>query len=1061
MNMKVSNILIIVTLSFMLFDMDFKHKIIQWNCRGLKTKFEEICVLQQEENPSVFCLQETFLKTVDNISIKGFNSYHHIHTDCQKPSGGSSIFVKSSCPQRKINLNTELQAIAISVTLDREITICSVYIPPSFSLKIEHLDSLLKQLPSPYLLLGDFNGHNILWGNKENNSRGELIENFITNNDICLMNDKSNTYMHDPTGSFSSIDLSFCHPSLFLDFNWSVCKDQHHSDHFPIIIKSNTSTIEDHNPKWKLNKANWEVFQSLCIDKITLENFKDSSDPLSDFTSSLIDISSKCIPKTSTNPTKSNPWYNDECKEAIKTRKKALNKFKKYPTKDNLNEVKVFRAKARRTIKISKRKSWRSYVSKINHKTPIKKVWDMIRKISGRSTNDNLVKLETFIRDAFVKKEHVVAVFFDLEKAYDTTWRYGIMKDIHKLGLRGRLPTFIESFLADRAMQVRVGSTLSDLYDQEQGVPQGGVLSTTLFNIKINDIVKCLDNLTDCSLYVDDFCICFRSKSMRTIERHLQQNLNKIEHWATNNGFKFSKSKTQCVHFCQLRKQHDDPVLTLYGSPIPVVQEYKYLGLIFDKKLSFIPHIKYLKAKCLKSLNILKVLSHTTWGADRTTLLQLYRSLICSKLDYGSIVYGSARKSYLAMLDPIHHQGLRLALGAFRTSPTASLYVEADEPSLNTRREKLSLQYAIRIAENNSNPAHDVTFQPKYTELYESKPNFIKSFGVRTLPVLESANINFKNIDKSFTPNVPAWCINKPKLIFDLHSGKKSETSPIIMKSNFQELKSHYMDYKHIYTDGSKDDMKVGCAVVSDDFSETMRIPDGSSIFTAEAKAIDLALDLIADCETSNKFIIFSDSLSALKSLNHTSSKNPQIQKLLEKHHELSELNEIVYCWIPSHIGIAGNESVDQKAKDSLNLHPTNFSIPYANFKSFINRYILNKWQILWNNSVGNKLFEIKPVIGQSQPVVRNVRQEEVVLAHLRIGHTRITHSYLLKREEPPYCFGCDTLFTVRHFLLECGDFSHIRNKYFHVDTIKQLFNDVPIDNVFLFLKEINLFNKL
>ena len=133
---------------------------------------------------------------------------------------------------------------------------------------------------------------------------------------------------------------------------------------------------------------------------------------------------------------------------------------------------------------------------------------------AGRSTNDNLVKLETFIRDAFVKKEHVVAVFFDLEKAYDTTWRYGIMKDIHKLGLRGRLPTFIESFLADRAMQVRVGSTLSDLYDQEQGVPQGGVLSTTLFNIKINDIVKCLDNLTDCSLYVDDICICFRSKSM-------------------------------------------------------------------------------------------------------------------------------------------------------------------------------------------------------------------------------------------------------------------------------------------------------------------------------------------------------------------------------------------------------------------------------------------------------------------------------------------------------------------------------------------------------------------
>ena len=337
--MKVSIFLLVLFILSFLSPMNFKHKIIQWNCRGLKPKFDEISIILEQQKPSIFCLQETFLKPNDNVTLKGFNIYNYIHSDCQRPSGGSSILVKSSCPQRNIVLTTELQATAVSVTLDKEITICSIYIPPSFTLKTEHLDSLLKQLPSPYLLLGDFNGHNILWGNKENNSRGELIENFITNNDICLMNDKSYTYMHYPTGSFFSIDLSLCHPSLFLDFSWSVCKDQHHSDHFPIVIQSNTSTVEDHNPKWKLNKANWEVFQSLCTDTITLESFKDSSDPLSDFTSSLFDISSKCIPKTSTNPTKSNPWYNDECKEAIKTRKKALNKFKNYPTKDNLNEV--------------------------------------------------------------------------------------------------------------------------------------------------------------------------------------------------------------------------------------------------------------------------------------------------------------------------------------------------------------------------------------------------------------------------------------------------------------------------------------------------------------------------------------------------------------------------------------------------------------------------------------------------------------------------------------------------------------------------------------------------
>ena len=324
---------------------------------------------------------------------------------------------------------------------------------------------------------------------------------------------------------------------------------------------------------------------------------------------------------------------------------------------------------------------------------------------------------------------------FDLEKAYDTTWRYGILRDLHDLGIRGRLATFIESFLTDRWIQVRVGSTLSEQFDQAQGVPQGSILSTTLFNIKINSIMDCLDPKTDGSLYVDDVCMCYRSKSMRTIERHLQQCINRIEKWASHNGFKFSKSKTQCVHFCQLRKVHDDPELYLYGSLIPVVEDFKFLGVLFDRKLSFIPHIKYLKAKCLKALNLLKVLSHTDWGADRTVLLQLYRSIIRSKLDYGSIVYGSARKSYLSMLDTVHHQGLRLALGAFRTSPVESLYVEAEEPSLYLRREKLTLQYAIRLAANPSNPAHKVTFPPyisdELLQLYESKPNAIRSFGLR------------------------------------------------------------------------------------------------------------------------------------------------------------------------------------------------------------------------------------------------------------------------------------------------------------------------------------------
>ena len=99
------------------------------------------------------------------------------------------------------------------------------------------------------------------------------------------------------------------------------------------------------------------------------------------------------------------------------------------------------------------------------------------------------------------------------------------------------------------------------------------------------------------------------------------------------------------------------------------------------------------------------------------------------------------------------------------------------------------------------------------------------------------------------------------------------------------------------------------------------RISDDPSIFTAEAKAVDLALDFIRTCDTNNKSIIFSDSHSVLKAMNHTSLKNPQIQKLLEKCHELLTNKDIVLCWIPSHRGIQGNEMVDKQAKKKHRLH--------------------------------------------------------------------------------------------------------------------------------------------
>ena len=111
------------------------------------------------------------------------------------------------------------------------------------------------------------------------------------------------------------------------------------------------------------------------------------------------------------------------------------------------------------------------------------------------------------------------------------------------------------------------------------------------------------------------------------------------------------------MHFCQSRKMHLDPELTLDDIQIEVVPEFKILGLLFDSKLSFIPHINYLSNKCHKALNLLRVVSSMDWEVDRKVLFRLYRSLVRSKLDSGCVVYGSARQLYLRKLDSIHNQG--------------------------------------------------------------------------------------------------------------------------------------------------------------------------------------------------------------------------------------------------------------------------------------------------------------------------------------------------------------------------------------------------------------------
>ena len=680
-----------------------------------------------------------------------------------------------------------------------------------------------------------------------------------------------------------------------------------------------------------------------------------------------------------------------------------------------------------------------------------------------RSTIDHLVRLESFIRDAFLNKQEVVSIFFDLEKAYDTTWKYGILRDLHGAGLRGRMPLFISNFLENRNFRVRLGSTISEPFEQEMGVPQGSILSVTLFSLKINSLAQILNKDVEGSLYVDDFLMSYKAKNTKTCERQLQCCLNKIEKWCIENGFKFSKTKSVCVHFNKKRGILPEPNLTLNGQKIKVVKETKFLGVIFDRKLSFIPHMKALKAKCLKALDIIKVVSNQEWGADKSVLLRLYRSLIRSKLDYGCIVYGSARPSYLKMLNTIHHQGLRLALGAFRTSPVESLYVEAGELPLEQRRIKLSLQYITKLKATPSNPAFNCVFNPAFTQKYEKHTKSIAPLGIRMKEHLENCNIPLNHITEIDNYDVPPWELLTPTVDLTLHSTSKNETTDSEYKQRFLQLKDSYesKNFTCIYTDGSKSENHVSASAVCSTDILKANLPDYSSIFSAEAVALKLAVQYIQR-QVIRKTVIFSDSLSCLQSLQSKNTQHPVILEIIELLTYLNNVNtEVVFSWIPGHVGIHGNEKADRIAKQIIEGPIYEHKIPFTDCKPFIAKYVETLFQTHWNDCFNNKLHEIRDTFSTTIQIYSNKRKEDIILTRLRIGHTRLTHKHYLLNEDFPECIACDSPMTVKHILIECADTALTRELYFNCNDLKTLFNSVAGDTILSYLSEINLLSKL
>ncbi|XP_055924553.1 uncharacterized protein LOC129956647 [Argiope bruennichi] len=543
---------------------------------------------------------------------------------------------------------------------------------------------------------------------------------------------------------------------------------------------------------------------------------------------------------------------------------------------------------------------------------------------------------------------------------------------------------------------------------------------------------------------------------MHLIERQLQNAVNKLVSWCERNGHTLSSEKSRCVHFCRKRNMHPDPIINIQGNAIPVEDDVRFLGVIFDKRLTFLPHILYLRKKCEKSLNILKVLSNTSWGADRPSLLRIYQAVILSRIDYGCMIYGSTRPSVLRRLDTVHHSALRICSGAFRTSPVESLYVICNQMPLDLQRRKLIAQFYFRVQSIPKHPVRQLSLPVGLRRLYDARPSHILPYCERVKILLNDSALHETTIQPINYFSFPPWDTPNFSFLNPFTGFDKSTTAPIIFQKLFQDHRSQYYSYTEVFTDGSKSNSHVGSGVVLPTQTYSYSLPTLLSVLTAELVAITHALEVISTSCT-RTFCIYTDSKSALESLSNFSYlMHPIALEILVFLQSLENKGfEILFCWVPSHVGIPGNEMADAAAKSSSTFHER--ALPNGDAKTCFARHVHMLWQRSWDQQISNKLHSLQPMICLWPTIP--VRGLDVKLVRLRIGHSRFSRKHLLFGEPCPKCTTCHTVLSVRHVLIDCPAFNNQRLRFFNTVSIDmlELLGEKPHSNIFKFLQTIGL----
>ena len=599
-----------------------------------------------------------------------------------------------------------------------------------------------------------------------------------------------------------------------------------------------------------------------------------------------------------------------------------------------------------------------------------------------RGVEDQILRASQAIWDGFQRREKSILVLLDFSKAYDRVWRRRLLHSLLDRGLPLGYVSWLAGYLDNRQARVMFNGVLSRSRKFVQGLPQGSVLAPVLFLLYINSLAEALPKTITPLLYADDVAILATHSARAQVAALAQGAIDKVVEWAEDYKLTLNKSKSEAIPFSMDTGDARgwSPGLLIGGEDLKISKTAGFLGVRFDRALTFGDHVATIKTRAAGKLRMLAAVAHSSWGWRKSDLKKVFLSHIGSLIHYA----GSGWQPWLSAsrvrdLQMLQNRALRIITTQAASSPEEALHAETRIlPVAQTIRAALlrSREKALRLPRDH----------PRRVAFEGSCPQRLKRRGARAKALEWGAPYDAFPRSPLNTYNVPPWERKNQIQIYDTLPGLTAD--PAQAKSLAIARARELNPSVAIYTDGSADAGTArggASAVVTTGDPETPSVVTqlrrrGAEItcsYEEELRAMHMAVEWAASLNDATQGVaIFTDSQSLCTALKGTSPALDDLRSRLA-----SATPTITIQWVPGHCGVPGNELADEAAKAATSGAREPGGVSFNSIGALIRRD---------NSTLPSthaRTAEVYSAYSEARESTISTRRDQALLAKLRSGH--------------------------------------------------------------------------